>query len=107
MTGVGTTPFPLPLGVDIDKWLRRAKTPWDAFPDTGSARWMPKVAASTKPCAIRTSNFARSEFVERLLVEADGKRIAGVEVTFGGGRQAIAAKIVVLRPARSIPRHCC
>ena len=33
--GVGLHPFPLPLGVDIDRWLKRAKTPWDAFPDTG------------------------------------------------------------------------
>ena len=33
---VGLHPFPLPLGVDVDKWLKRAKTPWDAFPDTGN-----------------------------------------------------------------------
>ena len=30
----GLKPFSLPLGVDIEAWLRRAKTTWDAFPDT-------------------------------------------------------------------------
>jgi choline dehydrogenase-like flavoprotein len=29
----GVKPFSLPLGVDIEAWLARAKTPWDAFPD--------------------------------------------------------------------------
>ena len=35
---VGLRPFPLPLGVDVEKWLARAKTPWDAFPDTGTGK---------------------------------------------------------------------
>ena len=30
----GTRPFSLPLGVDIKAWLTRAKTPWDAFPES-------------------------------------------------------------------------
>ncbi len=30
----GLKPFSLPLGVDIEAWLRSAKTTWDAFPDT-------------------------------------------------------------------------
>src|SRR5271154_2664328 len=38
MTRVGLNPFPLPLGLDLDKWLNRAKTPWDAFPDTGCGK---------------------------------------------------------------------
>ena len=35
--GVGLHPFPLPLGVDIDL-AKRAATPWDAFPDTGTGK---------------------------------------------------------------------
>ena len=30
----GLNPASLPLGVDIDRWLARAKTPFDAYPDT-------------------------------------------------------------------------
>ncbi len=33
---VGLNPFSLPLGIDIEAWLKRAPTPWDAFPDTRS-----------------------------------------------------------------------
>ena len=35
---VGLHPFPLPLGVDIEAWLKRAPTPWDAFPDTRTGK---------------------------------------------------------------------
>ncbi len=34
LKGVGLHPASLPLGVDIDRWLKRAQTPFDAFPDT-------------------------------------------------------------------------
>jgi choline dehydrogenase-like flavoprotein len=30
----GFRPASLPLGVDIERWLKRARTPFDAFPDT-------------------------------------------------------------------------
>jgi len=30
----GLHPSPLPLALDLDRWLARAATPWDAFPDT-------------------------------------------------------------------------
>ena len=35
---IGLHPSHLPLGVDLDRWLERAKTPWDAFPDTTGAK---------------------------------------------------------------------
>ncbi len=38
LRGVGLNPAPLPLGVDLDRWLQRGKTPWDAFPDTGHGK---------------------------------------------------------------------
>ncbi len=34
LKSVGLHPASLPLGVDIDRWLARAKTPFDAYPDT-------------------------------------------------------------------------
>jgi choline dehydrogenase-like flavoprotein len=30
----GASPFSLPLGVDIDRWLAAGKTGWDGYPDT-------------------------------------------------------------------------
>ena len=34
----GVTPASLPLGLDLERWLKRAATPWDAFPDTTGAK---------------------------------------------------------------------
>jgi choline dehydrogenase-like flavoprotein len=34
----GMHPFSLPLGVDIERWLAKAKTPWDGFPDTDTGK---------------------------------------------------------------------
>ena len=34
----GARPFDLPLGVDIERWLRGGKTGWDGYPDTRSGK---------------------------------------------------------------------
>jgi choline dehydrogenase-like flavoprotein len=96
MTGVGLNPFPLPLGLDLDKWLKRAKTPWDAFPDTGCGKMDAESCGVNEALAHPNVELRTNARVERLLVEPDGKRVAGVEVSANGERQAIAAKIVVL-----------
>ena len=96
MTGVGLNPFPLPLGLDLDKWLERAKTPWDAFPDTGCGKMDAESCGVNEALAHPNVELRTNARVERLLVEPDGKRIAGVEVSANGERQTIAAKIVVL-----------
>ncbi len=96
MTRVGLNPFPLPLGLDLDKWLQRAKTPWDAFPDTGSGKMDAENCGVNAALAHPNVELRTNARVERLLVEADGKRIAGVEVLANGERGRIAAKIVVL-----------
>ena len=35
---LGGHPASLPLGVDIDAWLKEGKTGWDAFPNTGRGK---------------------------------------------------------------------
>jgi choline dehydrogenase-like flavoprotein len=96
MTGVGLHPFTLPLGIDITKWLARAKTPWDAFPDTGSGKMDAESCALAEALRHPNVELRENAKVERLLVDRDGKRIAGVEATFGGERKRIYAKIVIL-----------
>ena len=41
----GLHPGPLPLGVNLDRWLARGKTTWDAFPDTCSGKMDAETAA--------------------------------------------------------------
>ena len=56
---VGLHPSPLPLGVDIDKWLKRAKTPWDAFPDTGTGKMDAETCGLDKALAYRNVELRR------------------------------------------------
>ena len=96
MTRAGLNPFPLPLGLDLDKWLKRAKTPWDAFPDTGCGKMDAESCGVNEALAYPNVELRTNARVQTLLVEPDGKRIAGAEVLVNGERQRIAAKIVVL-----------
>jgi choline dehydrogenase-like flavoprotein len=96
LKGVGLSPFPLPLGIDIDKWMQRAKTPWDAFPDAGHGKMDAESCGVNEALAHPNVELRTSVRVDRLLVEPDGRRIAGVEVVRGGERSAIVAKLVVL-----------
>ncbi|QIG97747.1 GMC oxidoreductase [Bradyrhizobium sp. 6(2017)] len=93
---IGLKPFILPLGIDIETWLKRAKTPWDAFPDAGHGKM--DAESCGLACALAHDNVALREGaqVKRLVVEPDGKRIAGVEVIQAGERTMIGAGIVVL-----------
>ncbi len=93
---VGLHPFPLPLGIDIESWLQRAKTPWDAFPNTGSGKMDAENCGVNEALAHPNVELRTNARVERLLVEPDGKRIVGVEVSRNGERQKLVAKIVVL-----------
>ena len=93
---VGLHPFPLPLGVDVDKWLKRAKTPWDAFPDTGTGKMDAETCGLSKALAHPNVELRENARVERLLVGPDGKRVTGVEALIAGERRRISARIVIL-----------
>jgi choline dehydrogenase-like flavoprotein len=92
----GLNPFPLPLGIDIDKWMRRAKTPWDAFPDAGHGKMDAESCGVDEALAHPNVELRTGARVERLLVEPGGRRIAGVEVVRNGERNTIAARLIVL-----------
>jgi choline dehydrogenase-like flavoprotein len=96
MKSVGLDPFPLPLGVDLETWLKRARTPWDAFPGTGTGKMDAETCGVNEALAHPNVELRENARVERLLLETDGKRLAGVEVLVGGERRRIAARIVVL-----------
>ncbi len=96
MKRAGLHPFQLPLGVDIERWLARAKTPWDAFPDTGTGKMDAESCGVDE--ALRHPNVALRENAraERLVLDPDGKRIAGVDAVIRGERIRIGAKLFVL-----------
>lgn len=92
----GLNPFSLPLAVDIDRWLARGRTPWDAYPDTRSGKFDAETASLARALADPNITVRTHTRVLRLLPAPDGRAISGVEVETGGGREILTAKLVVL-----------
>ncbi|TGQ36983.1 MULTISPECIES: GMC family oxidoreductase [unclassified Mesorhizobium] len=97
----GVHPSSLPLAIDIDEWLRRAKTGWDAFPNTGSG----KVDAEAGPlaAALEHGNVSLLTGANVLRLETDpaGQQMIaavflkdGVEQRISAGVFAVAAGAV-------------
>lgn len=89
---VGLHPSSLPLGVDLPQWLARARTPWDAFPDTTGGKMDAETAALKSALQHRNVQLRTKARVTRLQAGAGG-RITGVVLADG---QVLTAPIVVL-----------
>ena len=88
----GLHPFSLPLAIDIDRWLRRAATPWDAFPDTRSGKFDAETAPLAQALRSPDVTLVTGALVERLLLAPDGRRIEGVEYRQDGERRDAAGR---------------
>ncbi|MGL4309412.1 MAG: FAD-dependent oxidoreductase [Paracoccaceae bacterium] len=89
---VGLHPASLPLGVDLPQWLARAKTPWDAFPDTTGGKMDAETSALKAALAHPNVRLRTKALVTRLHAGPDG-RITGAELA---GGEVLTAPIVVL-----------
>jgi choline dehydrogenase-like flavoprotein len=89
----GIHPSSLPLAVDIEAWLGRAKTGWDAFPNTG----LGKVDAEVGPLsrAIQHSNVSIVTGAQVLRLETDesGSKVVSAVYVKDGAEQRISAEI--------------
>lgn len=93
-TAQGLHVSPLPLGVDLDRWLARAPTTWDAFPDTTGAKSDAESCALA--AALRHPNVTLLTGARVVRLLADGRRVTGVEVDRAGVREVISASVVCL-----------
>lgn len=91
----GVTPSALPVGVDVERWLARAPTPWDAFPDTTGAKSDAETIGIA--AALRHPNVTLETGAEvtRLEAGADG-RITAVRCRHGGTEKRLRPALVVL-----------
>jgi choline dehydrogenase-like flavoprotein len=92
----GMHPFSLPLGVDIERWLARAKTPWDAFPDTHAGKMDAETCGLAAALAHDNVTLETGARVIRLETDAAGKRITAVVYERDGETFRIAPRLVVL-----------
>ncbi|ABD56848.1 GMC oxidoreductase [Jannaschia sp. CCS1] len=77
----GLTPSPLPLAVDLERWLSRAKTPWDAFPDTNGGKLDAESAAMVQ--ALAHPNVTLRTGVEVRKIEVEGGQVTGLLTSAG------------------------
>ncbi|KQV64391.1 GMC family oxidoreductase [Rhizobium sp. Root1220] len=91
----GLYPSSLPLGIDIDRWLAKAKTPWDAHPNSRDGKMDAETAALLP--ALEHSNVSIETNARVLRLETgDGGRIEKVIYTKDGATMAAKPKIVIL-----------
>jgi choline dehydrogenase-like flavoprotein len=95
LRGAGLHPSPLPLALDLDRWLARAPTPWDAFPDTTGGKLDAETAALD--LALRHPNVRLQTGVRVERLEVTGDRVTGLSTSagrFGAPRVVLAAGAV-------------
>ncbi|MCA1492923.1 GMC oxidoreductase [Sinorhizobium alkalisoli] len=96
LRGLGLHPYSLPLGVDIDRWLAKGKTPWDAHPNSFDGKMDAETAALAKALEFPNVRLQTGSRVTRLSTAPDGKAIETVHYLEGGTEQRVTPKIVVL-----------
>ena len=96
LSRAGMHPFSLPLGVDIDRWLARAKTPWDAFPDTNTGKMDAETCGLKTALAYDNVALETGARVVRLETDSAGKRIEAVVYESRGETRRLAPKLVAL-----------
>ncbi|MBW9062950.1 GMC family oxidoreductase [Rhizobium herbae] len=92
----GLHPYSLPLGVDIDKWLAKAKTPWDAHPNSFDGKMDAETAALAVALQHRNVRLQTGSRVTRLETAPDGKRIETVRYIKDGVEHTVSPKLVIL-----------
>ncbi|MCV6576991.1 MAG: GMC family oxidoreductase [Cohaesibacter sp.] len=87
LSSVGLNPSSLPLGVDLDRWLAHAPTPWDAFPDTNGGKMDAHSIGLTMALKHNNVSLLTKAKVKRLLTGKDN-HISAIELDSGERLQA-------------------
>ncbi len=90
----GLHPGALPLGVDIDLWLKGGAVTFDGFPNTRGGKMDAETIGLAQALAHPNVTLLTGAKVTRLI--AEGRRIAAVEFERAGGVERIAAPVVCL-----------
>jgi choline dehydrogenase-like flavoprotein len=92
----GMHPYSLPLGVDIEKWLAKAKTPWDAHPNSFDGKMDAETTALAYALQHKTVKLQTKSRVTQLETSADGSRIETVHYQQNGEAKSVSPKLVIL-----------
>lgn len=93
---LGLHTYSLPLGVDLERWLKKAQTPWDAHPNSDDGKMDAESAALRLALAHDTVRLVTRARVTRLETAADGGRIATVHYEKDGEAHSLSPRLVIL-----------
>jgi choline dehydrogenase-like flavoprotein len=96
LLGAGMHPFSLPLGIDIGRWMARAKTPFDAFPNAGSGKMDAETCALSHALAHRNVTLETGARVVKLETDPAGKNIVALVYEQAGEIKRLAPRLVAL-----------
>lgn len=91
----GMHPFSLPLGVDIERWLKKARTGWDAHPNSDDGKMDAETCALRAALAYPNVRLQTGSKVTRLDCDATGK-ITGVHYERAGQRERLSPRLTIL-----------
>lgn len=86
----------LPIAIDIEAWLARAHTPWDAFPDTFTGKIDAETGPLHKALAFDNVTLLTGARVLRFEAAPDGKSISAASVQQGDRVTKVKAKHFIL-----------
>lgn len=92
----GLHPYSLPLGVDIDRWLKKSKTPWDAHPNSDDGKMDAETTALALALQHKNVRLQTGSRVTKLITAADGERIENVCYVKDGVEHKLSPRLVIL-----------
>ncbi|MEN3598980.1 GMC family oxidoreductase [Brucella melitensis] len=92
----GLHPASLPLGVDIERWLAKARTPWDAHPNCDDGKMDAETCPLAQALQYANVRLEMSAQVRRLEAGPDGKAITAVHYVKNGEALVLRPKLVIL-----------
>ncbi len=91
----GVHPASLPLGVDIERWLKRAQTPFDAFPDTLTGKM--DAESCGLAAALKDPNITLETGADVLRLETDeANRISAIVYQQNGEEKRLSPALTIL-----------
>lgn len=92
----GVHPASLPLALDHEAWLKRARTPWDGFPDTFTGKFDAESGPLAQALERPNVSLLAGTQVLRLETTPDGKRVTAAHGRNGDGEVVIRAGTFVV-----------
>ncbi|MFD1328025.1 GMC oxidoreductase [Mycoplana ramosa] len=96
LKAAGMHPSALPLGVDIERWLKKAKTPWDAHPNCDDGKMDAESTALAEALKHPNVRLQTGSRVTRLYAAPHGRTITTVRYMRDGEEHSVSPKLVIL-----------